>query len=141
MTHSPAPLSPLLALAARWRVLGLLAVMFARQVSLAAKMRADGAAEAGLLEAFLYRAILQLSRDITHYSAHAGSLSPEEQTALEYLTSVYTHLMMLVLLIRQMRADFEQAAEAYAALLGQPRRVQCALPAPRAEAVAGLDSS
>ena len=106
------------------------------------KMRADGAAEAGLLEAFLYRAILQLSRDITHYSARAEAASqPEEQTALEYLTSVYTHLMMLALLIRQMRADFEQAAEAYARLVGQPRRVQCAMPAPRAEAVAGLDSS
>ena len=118
MTQAPTPLSPLLALAAQWRALGLMAVAFARQVSLMVKMRSDGAAVAGLLEAFLYRAIIQSSRDISTYSANAAALSEEEREALDYLKTVYTHLMVLALLLRQMRTDFESAAEALAKLAG-----------------------
>ena len=139
MTQTPA--SPLLALAERWRVLGLMAVALARHVSLMTKMRANGAAEAGLLEAFLYRAIVQISRDITACSARGATLSRAEKDALQYLKLVYTVLMMLALLMRQMRSDFESAAEAYAKLAGALPIRDSAMPVPFAHAIAGIDSS
>ncbi len=128
-------------LAERWRVLGLMAVALARHVSLMTKMRANGAAEAGLLEALLYQAIVQISRDITACSARAATLSCAEKDALQYLKLVYTTLMMLALLMRQMRSDFESAAEAYARLAGALRIRDRAMPTPRKGRVAAIDSS
>ena len=128
-------------LAARWRVLGLMAVMFARRVSLMTKMCGDGASEAAVLEAFLYRAIIQISRDIATYSEPRGALTDEERQALQYLDIAYTFLMVLALLMRQMRADFESAAEAFAKLAGAARIGDIAMPQSRARSVAAIDSS
>ena len=141
MAQASASSSSLFALAARWRVLGLMAVMFARRVSLMTKMRSDGASEAAMLEAFLYRAIIQISRDIAIYSEPRAALTDEERQALQYLDIAYTFLMVLALLMRQLRADFESAAEAFAKLAGAACIGDMAMPQARARSVAAIDSS
>ena len=106
MNHSPAPHSPLIALALQWRALGMLAVAIGRQISLASKMRSNaGLHQAELLEAWLYAATLQIARQISDYSNRGAPTCPEEARALEYLKTVYTYLSILTLWTAQMRRD------------------------------------
>ncbi len=105
MTPSP-PFSPILALAAQWQVLGMLAVAIGRRVSLATKMRARaGVHEAEMLEAWLYAALVQLSGQITELSGPRAPTCPEEARALDYLKTVQAMLGVLALMIAQMRRD------------------------------------
>lgn len=123
MTHAPPP-SPLLALAAQWQVLSLLAVAIGRRVSLAAKMRSRaGAFEAEMLEAFLYTALIKLSHQIAAYSDTGAPLCPEEAKALDYLKSVHMQLSVLTLLTAHMRRELEAVTGRLAAFAG----VQCPL--------------
>lgn len=141
MAQTSASSSPLIALAARWRVLSVMAVMFARHICLLDKMRAAGARDAALLEAFLYRAIIQISRDISMHSADKAALTDEEREALQYLDIAYTYLMVLALLMRQMRADFESADEARRAILGGWIICSTAMPSPIMQPTPAIDSS
>ena len=114
MNHSPAPLSPLVALALQWRALGILAVAIGRQISLASKMRSNaGLHQAELLEAWLYAATLTIARQISDYSGHGAPACPEEARALDYLKTVYTYLSILALWAAQMRRDLADLTGAW----------------------------
>ena len=94
-------------------------VALARNVSMSTKMGAHGGAQfAGMLEAQIYGALIQLSADITAYAGRAHTR--EDKRALDYLKTAHALLGMLALLVRQLRKDLEAAAEALVALGGEP---------------------
>ena len=119
MIATPTPFTPLQALAGQWRVLAVMLVAFARQVSLAHKMRSEaGLHKAELLEAALYAALVQLSAEIS-----AASQKPlrnrADKDALAYLKTVHALLGVTALMVRAFKADFALAAEQWQ-LLQQP---------------------
>ena len=117
MTPSSASQQHLQALAARWRVFGMMLVAFARQTNLAHKMRAQvGAHKARLLEAALLAALVQLSADISAAASQDNALNADNRRALSYLKTVYALLGVLALMTRQLKADLANAAERWAKL-------------------------
>ena len=136
------PLSPIHILAAQWRVLGMMAVAIGRQVSLATKMRSRaGVHEAEMLEAFLYAALVKLSRQIAVYSENGVPTCPEEARALEYLKSVHIHLSILALLITQMRRDLEAETDKFTAFQNLQRPIVIMVLASTLDSPPFLDSS
>ena len=120
MTPSSASQQHLQALAAKWRVLGMMLVAFARQINLAHKMRAQvGAHKARLLEAALFAALVQLSADITAAAAQEDALNADDRRELSYLETVHALLGVLALMTRQLKADLANAAERWAKLNAQ----------------------
>jgi len=140
MTQLTTPVSPINALALRWRALGMLAVVFGRQISMFHKMGArGGAAPAAMLEAWLYRALVELSADIA--ALPRAPTCPDDQRELDYLKSLHMYLGVLALLISQLRRELED----WAAALGRFTRPLLAgpvalTPAP-VMAIGYLDSS
>lgn len=111
-------MSGLQALAARWRILGLLAVAFAREVlSLKRRGAPDAIRKAEILEAWLFAAIIQISEDVKTHAPDAETLSDTDAEARHYLNVVYTYLMILALFVRQLASDMRVATEAFAALI------------------------
>ncbi len=140
MANASAPLTPIQLLAVQWRVLGMLAVAIGRRISLATKMRSRaGVAEAEMLEAWLYAAIVTLSRQIAAHTDQGAELSPEDAEALNYLKTVYTHLSILALLTAQMRRDLEAVTAERCA--DTPRLLAAPLPAAPDRDLGFLDSS
>lgn len=98
-------------LSLRWRLFGMMLVAFARQVSLAHKMRAAaGLHKAEWLEAAIYAALVELSAD-TVAAAQMPSRSKADDEALAFLNRVHSLLGVMALLMRQFKADFTRAAE------------------------------
>ena len=129
MTTTATPFTPLQALAGQWRVLAVMLVALARQVSLAHKMRSEaGLHKAELLEAALYAALVQLSAEIS-----AASQKPlrnrADKDALAYLETVHALLGVTALLVREFKADFALAAEQWQ-LLQQPADLDVRLTKP-----------
>ena len=117
MINQAVHLSPLQNLAARWRVMGLIAVAIGRQISLMKKMRSTrGVQQANLLEAWLFTALVNLAADLTAHSAGAARRSRPDQRAFEHLASIYRALMALVLLVRHLRRALTARFEWLAAL-------------------------
>jgi len=114
MEHSRPSLSPLKALADHWCLFALMAVALGRHVSMMNKLGAHrGAAQAELLEAWAYHALVQLSLQIAEHS-RGGKLSPEDAKALAYLKTVYTCLALLALLMSQIKLDLSAAKDGWA---------------------------
>lgn len=122
-------------------MLGLMAVAFARRITLAQKMNVQsGANKAGLLEAWIYAALVQLSADIA-----AGSIQERrtaaEREALAYLNTVHTLLSILALTLSVIRREFGRAAQRLAKLAGGCVLILSVIsPLPRANAIPVLDS-
>lgn len=98
-------------------MIAIVLTVLARQVSMAEKMRAHGGAHlAGMIEAQIYAALVELSKDIT---AHAGDVCcSEDETALAYLKTVHALLGVVALMCRQVSSDLRAMAERLAALAG-----------------------
>lgn len=96
-------LSALERLAVRWQTIGLILVALARQVSMAHKQRAHGGAEkAGMLEAAIMVALVELAKELDTVSDTPQSLNPRDQNAVEFLKTLQALLGVLALLIRQL---------------------------------------
>ena len=134
--------TPMQALAAQWRVLGMMLVAFARQITLAHKMRAAaGERKAEALEAALFTALVQLSSDITAAALQEEELSADDQSALAYLKTVHALLGVLALMIRQIKVDLAGAAERWAKLNVRVAHVHTQRSSARAYPPSYLDSS
>ena len=129
--------SAILSLALKWRALGMVAVAYARQIVLLKKMRAySAAAQAELLEAWIYAALVRLSSDIAEGSEQR-ILSADEQNALSYLKTVHALLSVLALTLSVIRGELARAAQRLAQLAGgfglsyltsAPHRLTAAIP-------------
>lgn len=119
MNWMTTPRTRLQSLAARWCVWAQVLIALARRVSMSHKQMAHGgAAEAEMVEAQLYVALVQVSADISHYAARKKHLSRADKQALAYLHKVRTMLSIVALLVRQLRADLQAMAETLKALRG-----------------------
>jgi len=140
MEHSRSSLSPPQALAAHWRVFALMAVALGRHVSMMKKMGArGGAAQAELLEAWAYHALVQLSQQIAQHSGN-GDLSPEDAEALAYLKTVYTCAALLALLMRQLKNEMRLQTEGWASKTEYAPIWLAALPVSPARPLAFIDT-
>ena len=136
------PLSKLQGLAAKWRVWSKMLIAFARQITLAHKQDAHcGIRKAELLEAALYTATCELSRDIAEATAEGEPRSKAEALDLQYLKAMYVSLSVITLMISALRRDLEMAAEKLAMLAGAPRLSDVIIPAAPATDLGFLDSS
>ena len=113
-TASP---SRLQALAAKWRVIAMVLVAFAREITLAHKQRAhSGTAKADCLEAALFAALVTLSGEIATCSKIPKDRSGADKDALDYLVTIHALLSVMWLLIRQLRSDLSLISERWAGL-------------------------
>ncbi len=110
--------NPLSFITRRWQLLGLMAVAFAREITLMQKMRArSGAHKAALLEAWIYAAAVKLSADIS-VASDLPRLEADERAALAQLKTLHQILLILALLISEIKREFAAEEERLSKLAG-----------------------
>lgn len=100
MTYSPRHIPGFVRLAAQWRVLGLMALVLAREcVRLQRGGQSRDIAKAEMLEVWLRLALFQLPQQIRAHCDGGGALTEEEEGALAHLYSILGALAKLLLLL------------------------------------------